>query len=281
MTNFGKLALSLLALPAALLMSSSAFAIDTPAACGNFDFNKNGFGCEIKVEGGCNAECRPINFIAGCKGGCTASASTQCTGDCGTSCLATCNPAALNCMNGCHAECDEPAKARCEASHPPPYDCVSAAKAACKGHCEDACNVPMMGQDPCQDHCVACCNGSCTTNINMDCDLECYAKLEGGCKVACTQPSGGLFCNGQFVNASDVQGCIDALIAQGLEVNVEARGECVCDLSGCDCGGSANAGGLACAANPFNESPFAPVAIAVGMAAAGISVARRRNRKNG
>jgi hypothetical protein len=279
MTNFGKLALSLLAFPTFMFASASASAYTTPAECGNFDFNANGLGCEVKVEGGCDAECKPLNFVAGCKGGCSLTA--MCTGSCGTSCLAECNPAALDCMVGCHSECDQPATARCESTNPPPYDCVAAAKASCEGHCQDSCNVPMAGQDPCQDHCIACCNGSCTTDINMGCDLSCFAKLEGGCKVACTQPSGGLFCNGQFVNATDIQSCINALVAQGLKVNVSAQGTVTCDLSGCDGEGGLNAGGLACTAAPGHESPFAPIAIALGVAAAGISVSRRRNRKNG
>jgi hypothetical protein len=281
MTNFGKLALSLLAIPGLMLVSSTAFAFNTPAECGNFDFNKNSAGCAIKVEGGCTAECKPLNFVAGCKGGCSVSATTMCTGDCGTQCLAQCNPAALDCMNGCHTECDQPAIARCQMTNPPPYDCVAAAKAACQGHCEDSCNVPMMGADPCQDHCIACCSGSCTTDVNMSCDLQCFATLEGGCNVACTRPEGGLFCNGQYVNASDVQGCISALVAQGLQVDVSAQASVTCGITGCDGTGTGSVGGLSCAAAPGTESPFAPIVVAMGMAAAGISMSRRRNRKNG
>ena len=281
MTNFGKLALSLLALPGLMLASSTAFAFTTPAECGKFNFDENALGCEVKVEGGCTAECTPLNFVAGCKGGCTVSATTMCTGSCGATCLAQCNPVALNCMNGCHEECDQNAIKRCEGINPPPYDCVSAGKATCQGHCEQSCAVPMKGADPCVEHCEACCHGSCTTDVNMDCDLQCFAKLEGGCKVACTQPSGGLFCNGQFVNASDVDSCIKALVAQGLKIDVSATAQVTCDLSGCDGDGNASVGGLACAAAPGTESPFAPIAIAMGMAAAGISMSRRRNRKNG
>jgi hypothetical protein len=277
MTNFGKLALSLLALPSFLLASSTAFAITTPAECGKFDFNENGLGCEVKVEGGCAAECRSINFVAGCTGGCTLTATSSCTNNCGVSCIAQCDPSKLDCVAGCHTECEQPFTADCKSKHPE-RDCVADAQASCTDYCRSQCQVQPSN---CTEHCDTCCSGACTSNANMDCDIQCYAKLEGGCKVACTQPTGGLFCNGQYVNASDVQSCINALVAQGLEVNVSARGECTCTLSGCDCGGDAQAGGLACAAAPSHDSPFAPIAIAVGMAAASISVARRRNRKNG
>jgi hypothetical protein len=81
------------------------------------------------------------------------------------------------------------------------------------------------------------------------------------------------------VNSTNLTKCVEALVAQGLKVDVSAKGEVTCDLNGCDALGSANAGGLTCAASPGTESPFAPIAIALGAAAAGISVSRRRNRK--
>lgn len=276
MTNFGKLALSLLALPSFLLASSTAFAFTTPAECGKFDFNANSLGCEVKVEGGCTAECRSINFTAGCSGGCTLTANASCTDNCGVSCIAQCDPAKLDCVAGCHSECEQPYVADCKSKHPD-RDCVEDSKASCTSYCRSQCQVQPSS---CTEHCDTCCTGACTATVNLDCDIQCYAKLEGGCKVACSKPEGGLFCNGQYVNATDVQGCINALVAQGLDVNVSARGECTCTLSGCDCGGGAQAGGLACAAAPSNDSPFAPIAIAMGVAAASISVARRRNRKD-
>jgi len=275
MTNFGKLALSFLALPALLLASSSAFAVDTPAACGKFDFNANGLGCEVKVEGGCEAECTPIKFIAACEGGCTLTATSQCTGNCGVSCIAQCDPAKLDCIEGCHTECEQPFIADCKASYPD-RDCVTDAEASCTQHCRTNCKVVPSS---CTEHCDQCCSGACTSNVNLDCDLKCYADVEGGCRVACQQPTGGLFCNGQYVNASDIKGCIDGLLAQGLQVDVSAQGTVTCDLSGCDAVGDVNAGGMFCSASPGQDSPFAPLAVAVGMAAAGISVARRRNRR--
>ncbi len=84
----------------------------------------------------------------------------------------------------------------------------------------------------------------------------------------------------QFVNATNVQSCINALVAQGLQVDVSAKGEVKCDLSGCDGTGSAGIGGLACSTSPGNESPFAVGALFAAAVGAGISAARRRNRKD-
>lgn len=260
-----------LALPV-LSVAATASAQDTP--CGNFDFT-SGISCEIKVEGGCTAECTPLNFEAGCSGGCTAAATTDCTSTCGTQCIAECDPALLDCFAGCHAECDGEVQAQCEAAHPG-EDCVTQAKAQCDMHCETSCEVPPSD---CQEHCQSCCTGGCQTQINFDCDYQCFVELSGGCEVQCTEPSGALFCNGQYVYASDVEACINYLATQGITVDVSARGEVTCDLNGCDGEGSANAG--ICSAAP--QGPF-DWRVAGGSISAlglvfGLLGARRRNKK--
>jgi hypothetical protein len=278
--NFGKLALSLLALPAFLLASSSAFAITTPPECGNFDFNKTGLDCKIRVSAECSLDCSSLSFQAGCSGGCMGEPIPGCTDPCGDTCLAECNPAAVDCVAGCHKECEQPFIDKCLVDHPE-RDCPTDAKASCTSRCRDACAVMPSG---CEDHCLTCCSGSCTSYANISCDIDCFAKLEGSCKAQCSSPDGALMCKDvdgryQFVNSTNIKACVNALIEQGLKVDVSATATVTCDLSGCGADGSANAGGLLCAASPGQESPFAPIAIALGAAAAGISVARRRNRK--
>ncbi len=282
MTNLGKLALSLLALPTMLLASSSAMALNVPPECGKFITDDAAFAdCKVVTTGGCDAQCTPIKFIAGCTGGCTATASTSCSnttnGTCGAQCMKDCNPAQLDCVSGCLSECKQPFIDSCTSKHPE-RDCVVDADASCTDYCRNTCKVPPASG--CEDHCNTCCTGACTSNINLDCDIACYAKLEGGCKVQCEAPSGAIFCNGQYVNATDPQSCINALIAQGVEVDVSARGECTITLGGADCDGTANAGGFGCSAQPGSDSPFAPVIVGMGLAAAAISVSRRRNRKS-
>lgn len=276
MINLGKLALSLLSLPALLLASSSALAYTTPPECGAFDFNENGLNCEVRVKASCSADCSSLNFTAGCDGGCMGTPIPGCTDPCGATCVAECDPAKLDCIQGCHTECEQPFIDNCKAMHPE-RDCATDAKASCTSYCRKSCEVMPSG---CLEHCDACCSGSCTSYANIECDISCYAKLEGSCKLHCDDPSGALFCNGQYVGASSVDACINALVAQGLQVNVQARGEVKCDLSGCDGTGNASVGGFACSAAPIQDSPFAAVAVALGIAGAGISAARRRGRKS-
>jgi hypothetical protein len=276
MTNFKKLALSFLPLASLLFTSASALAIDTPPECGKFDFNENSLNCSVRVEASCELDCSSLNFTAGCKGGCMGTPIPGCTDPCGATCVAECDPSKLDCIQGCHDECEQPFVDSCKSKYPD-RDCVTDSKASCTSYCREQCKVMPSG---CLEHCDTCCSGSCTSYANLDCDISCYAKLEGSCKVQCAAPSGALFCNGQYVGASDVQTCINALIAQGLQIDISARGEVKCDLSGCDGVGDASVGGFACSASEGQSSPFTATGIALGIAAIGISAARRRNRKN-
>lgn len=83
----------------------------------------------------------------------------------------------------------------------------------------------------------------------------------------------------QYVNATDVKACINALVAQGLSVDVSAQGQVTCDLSGCKGAGNASVGGFACSTSPGQDSPFAVGALFAAAVGASISAARRRNRR--
>jgi len=257
---------------ALLFTAGSAFAQENP--CGKFDFTENGFNCKIETEGGCTAQCTPLSFKAGCKGGCTATATQDCTGTCGTQCLAECNPELLDCFQGCHAECDAEVEAQCEAENMEGIDCREQAVAQCDLHCEDACEVPPSN---CQDHCISCCNGGCTTQVNFGCDFDCFAELKGGCEVQCTQPKGALFCNDQYVYASDIDACIQYLLTQGIEVDVSAQGSLSCENGNCDLDGALD--GAGCAYTPASEPPDAEVILSL-LLFAGVGGSMRRRRRN-
>ncbi|MFP6683735.1 MAG: hypothetical protein VB934_03445 [Polyangiaceae bacterium] len=216
--------------------TTQSAAADEP--CGKFDFSDGVFDCKIEVEGGCTAQCTPLSFKAGCTGGCSGTATQDCTGSCGTACLAECNPELLDCFKGCHAECDAEVEALCKAEGGT-VDCAEQAVAQCDMHCENSCEVPPSN---CQDHCVSCCNGGCTTQVNFQCDFDCFAELKGGCDVQCSKPDGALFCNGQYVYASDITACITHLATQGINVDVSASATLECGADGCDLGADLSAG---------------------------------------
>ncbi len=144
-------------------------------------------------------------------------------------------------MAGCHSECDQQVTTSCH-QQDPTADCVNQAKAQCDVHCKQSCSTPAQN---CTQVCHTCCDGSCSAQINFSCDFQCFAKLQGGCSVQCQQPAGALFCNGQYVNASDVQACVTYLATQGVTVDVSARGSVQCDPAGCHGAGSAAVAGCA------------------------------------
>jgi hypothetical protein len=258
-SSLSKLALLTLAVPLSLV-ASVARAQDNP--CGKFD-TTGGLNCRIELKGGCDGKCTPLQFEAGCTGGCELSVDTTCTGDCETFCLMQCDPAHLDCFAGCHTECDEPCKTQCMTDHPG-EDCVASCKGSCDMHCKSACGVTV---DSCQQHCQECCHGACSTQVNLDCDLQCFAKLEGGCKVQCEAPTGAIFCNDQYVFASDVDACIRYLATQKINVDTSAR-----------VSGSVKVSSSSCTAAPGESSPFGTSGVAVAVAALGLAAARRRAR---
>jgi hypothetical protein len=217
--------------------------------CGTFDFS-SGLSCKVEVSGGCTAKCDPLKVTAACQGGCTATATqSNCTNNCGTKCIQECNPAQLDCFVGCHAECDAPVEAQC-VSKGGVKDCKVQAQAQCDMHCKDSCKVPPSN---CDEHCNTCCQGSCDTQLNFDCDLSCTAKVEANCDVACAKPEGAIFCNGQYVNATDLKACITYLATRSIKVDTSASGSLSCsgtdcagvgELKGCSTGASANGYGF-------------------------------------
>ena len=258
------------ALAAAPFLFGAATAhADTP--CGKFDFSA-GFDCRIEVSGGCKASCTPLKFEAGCSGGCTSTASQSCVDTCGTQCVTQCDPAHLDCFAGCHAECDQPTTTECN-SKQPGADCVTIAKAQCDIHCKDSCKVPPS---TCLEHCTTCCSGGCTTQVNFDCDYTCFAKLQGGCDVQCEDPKGAIFCNDQYVAATDIEQCIAYLATQGVKVDVSARATVECGLDGCNGAGSAKActvGAMSGRDLGAGTLGFAALGLAIGIASE-----RRRRR---
>jgi hypothetical protein len=252
--------------------------------CGNFDFSGN-VSCSVQVQAACSASCDAPKVVIACSGKCTATSTQTCTDSCGTACIAECDPQLLDCFAGCHAECDQPAIDLCKEKKPG-EDCVTKGKAQCDIHCKDNCKVPDSN---CQEHCTKCCSGSCQTQVNFDCDFGCMAEASVNCKAQCTKPTGGIFCNGQFVNATDVDACITHLATKlSIKVDASARGSASGGCSSGNCGGEASggakvnvsnpsdSGGKGCASAPGSSNGITGVLVLLGLVSASATWARRR-----
>jgi hypothetical protein len=235
------------------------------ASCGGIYLSSD-TTCEIQVEGGCMAMCEPINFTATCsadlyvecEGMCDASFEASCTADCSADCMASCevDPG----MFDCQADCTADIGARCEAQCSAEAD-GSQAEAECEASCETTfraeCDASCDATPPmadCMASCQASCEGSCTAEANVDCQVDCQAggyvdcetMLTGGCEASCMEPTGGLFCDGQYVDASSLEMCI-AEIQSSLDITVDRSASAMCDETGCEATAEASA---SCSATP-------------------------------
>ncbi|RYE81544.1 MAG: hypothetical protein EOO74_00450 [Myxococcales bacterium] len=243
-------------------LSLGLLAVDASAAtnpCGNIELTAIG-SCELRTSGGCQADCTPLSFVAACDGQCNASASATCQGSCQASCEAECNvkPAAFSCQGQCTTDCRARIAVQCE-GEADQAGCRSYCDAMCDTDCQAQCNVVAPEAD-CKAKCQGSCGGSCETQANFDCTYDCSAELKGGCDVSCEAPQGALFCDGQFINVTNVEECL-AYVASNLQIE-----------------GSAEASGtVSCAAAPGPSTPVG--GLLAGLGAVVASLAARRARR--
>jgi len=109
-----------------------------------------------------------------------------------------------------------------------------------KHNCEKRC-AAKCGDDPqpkkvttvteCMPTCTNACSASCTAKANTTCQVDCQErtytqceqKMVEHCDTECKDKGGAIFCDGQFVNASDAQSCADELRAKlSIDIDVKA-----------------------------------------------------------
>lgn len=285
--RIARLLVATLGISGSLFIAESVHAEDL-SACGDFFFDPGGdVECEVVVEGGCEAACEPVAFsvecaadlYVECQGGCEAELDVDCAVDCQGGCVTECEGGQFDCRahceGGCFADCD----ARCEGDSDEVH-CRSSCEASCNGECEASCEVELPD---CETQCEASCEGSCQAEANADCQIECQsggyvdceAELQGGCEVACEEPEGAIFCDGQWVNTTDLDSCVDAIQAS-FDVEVTGYGSAECSGNTC----TAEAGCTAdCAMAPERSPGTAFSLMALWTATLGLAVARRRRRR--
>ncbi len=254
---------------------------DVLSACGNIELKADA-KCEVKVGGGCEVACEPINFTAACyakcEGGCELSIEAGCEVDCSGQCGATCevDPGKFDCTAQCELDCNASCDGFCSAQSDQ-AQCKGSCEATCNGECGASCDATAPSAT-CDAKCTACCSGTCQAEANFDCQLECQggctAELEGGCTAKCQKPEGAVFCDGQFIDTSDLDSCLDALNAF-LTVEVTASGSASCDGGSCKAEGEV---GVSCAAAPGRLGGEHAPWYLLGAAALGlVGVMRRRS----
>jgi len=264
-THLNRIALVLGLAAGVLLLAPRTTEAQQLTACGGLYLSAD-TTCEILVEGGCMAQCEPINFTASCSGElyvecdgmCDATLEASCEVDCSASCEAECtvDPGSFDCQASCTADISADCSTQCSAEAS-----GSQAHAECEASCETTfraeCDASCSGTPPtadCMANCDASCSGSCTAEANVDCQVmcqseayvDCQTELTGGCETSCTEPTGGLFCDGQYVDATSLEACI-AEIQSSFDVTVDRSATAVCDDTGCTATADVSAG---CSAVP-------------------------------
>ena len=153
------------------------------------------------------------------------------------------------CLNDCEAE-DE--NTYCGSSSRRSA-CGRCAKHNCNKRCEAKCGdaneqKKVTSETECNATCMNACSASCTAKVNTQCQVDCQEstytsceqKMVEQCETQCTDKGGAIFCNGQFVNATNAQSCADELrekveIDIDIEAAVEDVGETVDEATDSAC----------------------------------------------
>jgi hypothetical protein len=145
-------------------------------------------------------------------------------------------------MDLCLNDCEEDAEDYC-ASSKFRNACGRCKKHTCEKRCEDKCGdateqVKVTSTTECMPTCTNACSASCTAKVNTQCQVDCqertYTQCEQQmveqCETTCRDKGGAIFCDGQFVNASNAESCADELYSKlSIEIDLEGAAEDVGD----------------------------------------------------
>lgn len=244
---------------AVLLCGAVTWLLGTPSARANLEECGGVYlfaeaQCEFQATEECMTECMAVavetscaaQIYGDCEGGCTVSASAECESGCSDVCTTDCEETTAaeqppNCMGLCMSDCQQSCTDSCAGAnnHGP---CRACCAHTCGDKCEAQCkDEPEAGVVECAPTCTRVCAGSCSAQANVDCQVDCqtrvYARCEGQlverCESECKTTGGAIFCDGQFLNAGDLQACVDELASE-IDIHIELDLDADLDISGSD-----------------------------------------------
>jgi len=170
------------------------------------------------------------------------------------------------CMSECQQDCNglcagATNMGQCRAS------CAHNCAKKCDKHCSDGDSAVL-----CSEKCGTVCTGTCNARSTDHCQVDCQSATFGSCETTvveqcnqrCDTTGGAIFCDGQFLAASDVDACA-AELASKLAIQVEVTAKASVKVNGTKVGCSM-------AASPQTSIPLAAMLVA----AIAISATRRR-----
>jgi MYXO-CTERM domain-containing protein len=280
---------------ALLAAPSVATALTELPSCGGV-FVSGGANCQFVKTQDCSDHCEVVSVEQSCAAELYTSCETECTTDAGTTCTGTCQPV---CVEECTvAAVPESSDDICNNHRA--GDCDSKCAGAENGNrCHAACSHTWGrkcgercrhddGAVNCGEKCVTACDGSCTSTSDTTCQINCQTNSFQNCETTtverchteCTNRGGAIFCDGQFLNASDLESCasdlmdkvsinvdISAAISVAVNAQVGTKTAAAKDKAGCSLG----------MAPPRNSGAWATAALLAGA----VLLRRRRQSRTG
>jgi hypothetical protein len=231
----------------ALGLSVSSPAHAALDACGGI-FLTSDASCSYVPKQTCETSCQTTaveqsciaSLSTACESSCTEQATTSCTSDCQTSCVQDCQATPQSSRDLCRSECGSDCDTNC--ANADSAICADSCGHNCDSECENHCNDDDQDVD-CATKCGTTCDGRCTATATVSCQEDCQTMQFESCQTTtvqqcqsdCHDQGGAIFCDGQFVNASDVQDCaaqIEAAVAIHIDLSAAAVSSTKIDTNG-------------------------------------------------
>lgn len=228
--------------------------------------------CEFKPIQECQTTCSTTSVeqvcaqktYETCGQSCTVSDITSCKKTRSESCSKECQTISSKssrevCVSECSDDCTSSAVSdnRFGGDH---GKCQQSCAHACNAQCDSSSSSDQTTD--CETKCQSIVENECTEQVNRDCVLSCqtdnYESCEtetvNTCNTTCKDKGGAIFCDGQYINASNLQSCADQLATEfsfNIDVAARAVAKTVDDCTGsnvsskCSFGPPPNAGGVA------------------------------------
>jgi hypothetical protein len=251
--------------------------------------------CEFKPIQDCMTTCSTTSVeqscaqqtYTTCSDMCTTTDTTACTQTHSTSCSMECDSISTQsshdvCVSECSNNCtsDAVSKGDFGGDH---NSCSESCGHDCNTQC-DSCSTTDQSTD-CTTKCMSIVQSECLEEVNRDCVLDCqtnnYTSCQtdtvNTCNTTCQNKGGAIFCDGQFLDADNLQDCADQLATEfsfNIDVNVSAAVNGNGSITTTNSNGTKSTTKCSFGAAPRHANGMIFGALAV----LGVAVARRRRR---
>ena len=169
-----------------------------------------------------------------CSAGCTTTDVTTCTKTRASSCATQCDTITTKSSNEvCVSECSDTCSSSAVSKGHFGGDRDKCSK-NCAHDCNEQCNTCSTTDQStdCTTKCMSVVQSECLEEVNRECVLSCqtdnYTSCEtetvNTCNTSCQTTGGALFCDGQFIEASDLQACVDQLASEfSFNIDISAH----------------------------------------------------------